>query len=209
MGFDGWFSKGGSTQNRRILMDDFSKGGVHKTDGFDGWCFKGGSTQNQWVLMDDVSKGGVHKTDEFVECFFSFLKIKRPGRLFRQIRYFLAWTFHPTAMLHTVLRRILYGVCLPLHWTSTIPSNSGSCSRTSKTRWNFWLKSKKMMKIFHENIEMIKIVGINSFKEGFLISFSLKRCCIWDFRDSARLRKTYTKEKFSLRNSDLFRWLGQ
>ena len=25
--------KGGSTQNRWLLMDDFSKGGVHKTDG--------------------------------------------------------------------------------------------------------------------------------------------------------------------------------
>ena len=28
-----WFFKGGSTQNRRGLMGDFSKGGVHKTDG--------------------------------------------------------------------------------------------------------------------------------------------------------------------------------
>ena len=29
-----WFFKGGSTQNRWAVMDDFSKGGVHKTDGF-------------------------------------------------------------------------------------------------------------------------------------------------------------------------------
>ena len=29
-----WFVKGGSTQNRWLLMGDFSKGGVHKTDGF-------------------------------------------------------------------------------------------------------------------------------------------------------------------------------
>ena len=29
-----WFFKGGSTQNRWVLMGDFSKGGVHKTDGF-------------------------------------------------------------------------------------------------------------------------------------------------------------------------------
>ena len=28
-----WFFKGGSTQNRWVLMGDFSKGGVHKTDG--------------------------------------------------------------------------------------------------------------------------------------------------------------------------------
>ena len=62
-------------------MGDFSKGGVHKTDGFwwvifqrgeyikpmdfDGWFFKGGSTQNRWILMGDFSKGGVHKTDGF------------------------------------------------------------------------------------------------------------------------------------------------
>ena len=65
MGFDGWFFKGGSTQNRRVLVGDFSKGGVHKTDGF--W----------WVL----------------ECFLLLLKIKRPGRLFRKIRYlqFFIW----------------------------------------------------------------------------------------------------------------------
>ena len=60
---------------------EFSKGGVHKTDGFrwvifqrgeytkpmafDGWFFKGGSTQNRWLLMGDFSKGGVHKTDGF------------------------------------------------------------------------------------------------------------------------------------------------
>ena len=81
MGADGWFFKGGSTQNRWLLMGDFSKGGVHKTDGCwwvifqrgeytkpmscDGWFFKGGSTQNRWVLMGDFSKGGVHKTDGF------------------------------------------------------------------------------------------------------------------------------------------------
>ena len=29
-----WFFKGESTQNRWALMGDFSKGGVHKTDGF-------------------------------------------------------------------------------------------------------------------------------------------------------------------------------
>ena len=32
MGFDGWFFKGGSTQNRWALMGDFSKGEVHKTE---------------------------------------------------------------------------------------------------------------------------------------------------------------------------------
>ena len=49
MGFDGWFFKGGSTQNRWALMDDFSKGGVHKTDGL--W----------WVIFQ---RGEVHKTEE-------------------------------------------------------------------------------------------------------------------------------------------------
>ena len=32
MAFDGWFFKGGSTWNRWLLVGDFSKGGVHKTD---------------------------------------------------------------------------------------------------------------------------------------------------------------------------------
>ena len=74
-----WVFKGGSTQNRWALVGEFSKGGVHKTDGlwwvifqrgeytkpmgFDGWVLKGGSTQNRWGLMGDFSKGGVHKTD--------------------------------------------------------------------------------------------------------------------------------------------------
>ena len=99
------FFKGGSTQNRWALMGDFSKGGVHKTDGlwwvifqrgeytkpmgFDGWFFKGGSTQNRWALMGDFSKGGVHKTDGLwwvLEFVLMLLKIKRPGRLFRQIQ---------------------------------------------------------------------------------------------------------------------------
>ena len=81
-----WFFKGGSTQNRLVVMGDFSKGGVHKTDwlwwvifqrgeytkpiGCDGWFFKGGSTQNRWVW----------------EFYLLLLKIKRPGRLFWQIR---------------------------------------------------------------------------------------------------------------------------
>ena len=74
-----WFFKGGSTQNRWLLMSDFSQGGVHKTDGFwwvifqrgeyiqpnglDGWFFKGGSTQNRWILMGDFTKGGLHTTE--------------------------------------------------------------------------------------------------------------------------------------------------
>ena len=71
-------------------MGDFSKGGVHKTDGLWWVIFKGGgSTQNRWGLMGDFSKGGVHKTDGFGIVFLLLLKIKRPGRLFRQIRYFL------------------------------------------------------------------------------------------------------------------------
>ena len=68
-----WFFRGGSTQNRWALMGDFSKGGVHKTDGlwwvsfqrgeytkptgFDGWFFKGGSTWNRRALMGDFQRG--------------------------------------------------------------------------------------------------------------------------------------------------------
>ena len=37
--------------------------------------------------MDDFSKGRVHKTDGFWNVFLLLLKIKRSGRLFRQIRY--------------------------------------------------------------------------------------------------------------------------
>ena len=73
MGFVRWFFKGESTQNRWILMGDFSKGEYTKPMAFDGWFFKGGSTQNRWILMGDFSKGGVHKTDGLwwgLECFF-------------------------------------------------------------------------------------------------------------------------------------------
>ena len=41
--------------------------------------------------MGDFSEGEVHKTDGFwwgLECFLLLLKIKRPGHLLRQIRYF-------------------------------------------------------------------------------------------------------------------------
>ena len=54
---------------------------------FDGWFFTGGggSTQNQWVFY------------EFWNLFLLLLRIKGPGRLFRQIRYFImqnrAWNF--------------------------------------------------------------------------------------------------------------------
>ena len=61
MDFDGWFFKGRSTQNRWLVMGDFSKGGVHKTDRF--W----------WVL----------------EFSLLLLKSKRLGCLFRQRWYIL------------------------------------------------------------------------------------------------------------------------
>ena len=51
------------------------------------WFPKGGSTQNRWLLTGDFSKGGVHNTDGFWNVFLLLLKIKLPGRLFRQIRY--------------------------------------------------------------------------------------------------------------------------
>ena len=95
MGFDGWFFKGGSTQNRWALMGDFSKGGVHKTDGlwwvifqrgeytkpmgFDEWFFKGGSTQNRWVLeffycFEKLSARGVYLGKYGIwDCFLWFI----------------------------------------------------------------------------------------------------------------------------------------
>ena len=101
-----WFFKGGSTQNRWLLMGDFPKEGVNKTDGvwwmifqrgeymkpmgFDGWFSKGGSTQNRWLLMGDFPREEYTKPmafDGLWNLLLMLLKIKHPGRLFRQIRY--------------------------------------------------------------------------------------------------------------------------
>ena len=52
--------------------------------------FQGGGegTQSRWVVMGGFSKGEYTKPMAFDECFFLLhLKIKRPGRLFRQIQY--------------------------------------------------------------------------------------------------------------------------
>ena len=86
MAFDGWFFKGGSTQNRWILVGDFSKGGVHKTNefwwvifqrgeytkpmNFGGWFFKAGSTQNRWLF------------DGFWNVFYGFQKLSARGVYF-------------------------------------------------------------------------------------------------------------------------------
>ena len=91
MAFDDWFFKGESTQNRWVLMGDFSKGGVHKTDGFwwvifqrgeytkpmgcDGWFFKGGGEYTKPVGCDGSWS-----------VFLLLRKIDRPGHLFRQKR---------------------------------------------------------------------------------------------------------------------------
>ena len=108
--------KEGSTQNRWALMGDFSKEGVHKTDELwwvmfskggvhktDGvwWVmfFKGGSTQNWWALMGDVFKGGSTQNRWGLNVFLLLLKIKLPGRLFRQIRVYI-WR---TGMLDVLL----------------------------------------------------------------------------------------------------------
>ena len=71
---------------REIEYTVFAEINAHQNQ----WVFKGGSKQNRWVMMEDFSKGGVHKTDGswwFLELFLLLLKIKRPGRLFWQIRY--------------------------------------------------------------------------------------------------------------------------
>ena len=70
-----WFFKGGSTQNQWVLRDDFSKGGVHKTDGF--W----------WVIFQKGEYTKPMGFDGFGNVFLLVLKFKRPGRLFGQIRY--------------------------------------------------------------------------------------------------------------------------
>ena len=66
------FSKGGVHKTDWIVMDDFSKGGVHKTDWIVMGDFsKGGVHKTDWIVMDDFSKGGVHKTDWIVMGDFS------------------------------------------------------------------------------------------------------------------------------------------
>ena len=80
MGFGGWFFKGGSTQNRWVLMNDFSKGGVHKTD--DLWWVifqRGGGTQNRWVLMG------------FEINFFLLLKLSARGVYFGKYGTYFVW----------------------------------------------------------------------------------------------------------------------
>ena len=64
-----WFFKGGSTQNRWVLMGDFQTGG--------------GSTQNRWVLRGDFQRGGgLHKTDGSSEVIF-----KREGEVPKTDRF--------------------------------------------------------------------------------------------------------------------------
>ena len=83
----------------------FAEISAHQKQSF----FQGGSTQNQWALMGDFSKGGVHKTDRswwVLEKNLSLLKIKRPGRLFRQTRWiqnrFLLWSFYSLKFLSLI-----------------------------------------------------------------------------------------------------------
>ena len=62
-----WFFKGGSTQNRLLLMGDFSKGGsTQKLMAFDGWFVQRGEYTKP-MAFDGwfCSKRGVHKTDGF------------------------------------------------------------------------------------------------------------------------------------------------
>ena len=70
----------------------FQRGEYTKPMAFDGWFFKRGSTQNRWALDGRFFQRGEYMKpmgcDGFWNAFCLVLKIKRPGRLFRQIRYF-------------------------------------------------------------------------------------------------------------------------
>ena len=72
-------------------MDDFSKGGgVHKTDGLWWVIFKGGVHETDgfwWVIFQRGEYMKPMGSDGFWDVFLLLLKVKRPGRLFRQIRY--------------------------------------------------------------------------------------------------------------------------
>ena len=70
-GFDGWFFKGGSTQNRWILMGDFSKGGVHETDGFWWMSFQRGEyTKPMGFWWMSFQRGEYTKPMNFNGWFF-------------------------------------------------------------------------------------------------------------------------------------------
>ena len=81
------------------------------------WFFKGGSTQNRWVFYEWFFKGGggVHKTDGFwwvLEFFLLLIKIKRPGRLFRQI-----WITE-YRLLFLMKLHFSYTCCIMQDWAS-------------------------------------------------------------------------------------------
>ena len=72
MAFNGWFFKGGSTQNRWVLMDDFSQGGVHQTDGF--W----------WVIFH---RGEYTKPKGFFKKNFEFFYQRILGFKLKQMKH--------------------------------------------------------------------------------------------------------------------------
>ena len=65
-----WFFKGGSTQNRWVLMDDFSQGRVHKTDGV--W----------WVIFHRGEYTKPMGFDGFWNLFYCFWKLSVRGVYF-------------------------------------------------------------------------------------------------------------------------------
>ena len=66
---------------------------TRKTDSFWWMIFKGGSTQNRW---------------KFLKCFLLLLEIRRPGRLFRQIRSLINQSIDHSVIIFFVIFLYIY-----------------------------------------------------------------------------------------------------
>ena len=161
MGLDGWFFKGGSTWNRWASLGDFSKGGVHKTDGLR-WVIFLHSTKPQSTGLK--RRIGLKKFPlrSFVLC--SILKWSS-GTIFFSFKYGCAdrvdiWNFAIMVFLHTANVRstnasgsLLYSrmlcclgtFCIPLiDWLiflqSLVWSSNGWTKSGTFSDWHYQLK---------------------------------------------------------------------
>ena len=75
----GDFSKGGVHKTDGGMMGDFSKGGVHKTDGMWWVIFQRGEYIKPMAFDGSFFKGGSTQNWWVLECILLLLKIKRPG----------------------------------------------------------------------------------------------------------------------------------
>ena len=96
-----WFFKGGSTQNQWVLMDDFSKGGVHKTDGF------------LWVVFQRGEYTKPMGFEGFWNFFYWFRKLSARGVYFgkygNQVKNILTHIHRKSELDYMLKRCTFYG----------------------------------------------------------------------------------------------------